>query len=107
MAEHEKEDKQKDEDQQRRIKAKLSANQEFAKAIKFLSLGTTFLKYGALGPPKQRHVFLQENGKRLCWKDPGASSSKSSRYIIIKEIDNITDGRLTKKFKRFKTESIN
>ena len=73
--------------------------------MKGLILGTTFLKYGALGPPKQRHVFLQENGKRLGWKDPGATSTKKSRVIILREITAIIDGRETKKFKRYKAGS--
>jgi hypothetical protein len=58
-----------------------------------------------MGPPKQRHVFLLENGKRLIWKDPGATTTKKSRYLVIKEISQIIDGRTSKKFKRFKTES--
>ena len=45
-------------------------------------------------------MFLQENGKKLCWKDPGAVKVKS--FILIKDILRITDGRDTKKFKRFK-----
>ena len=76
---------------------------EYIKAFKELSLGTTFLKYGSMGQPKNRHVFLFENGKRLCWKDPGGNKAKS--YITIKDIIEITDGRDTKKFKRFKATS--
>lgn len=58
-----------------------------------------------MGPPKQRHVFLLENGKKLAWKDPGATSTSGSRFIVLKEILRIEEGRDTKKFKRFKTES--
>jgi len=58
-----------------------------------------------MGPPKHRHVFLQENAKRLCWKDPGGASSSGSRFIVLKEIDKIEEGRGTKKFRRFKTDS--
>jgi len=50
-------------------------------------------------------VYLQENGKRLCWKDPGAAFGKKSKNILLKEIMQITEGRDTKKFKRFKPES--
>jgi hypothetical protein len=56
-----------------------------------------------MGQPKQRHVFLNENGKKICWKDPGATKPKS--YIMIKDIIKITEGRDTKKFKRFKAVS--
>jgi hypothetical protein len=57
-AEQEKEDKERQSEQQRRQRVKEAQNQEYAKATKSLTLGTTFLKYGAMGPPKQRHVFL-------------------------------------------------
>jgi hypothetical protein len=78
-----------------------------------LTLGTTFLKYGAMGPPKHKHVYLQENGKRICWKEIGGVGSSGigkadgggNKYIVIKEITDIIDGRTSKKFKRFKTES--
>lgn len=50
-------------------------------------------------------MFLQENGKRLNWKDPGSTSTKKSRYLVIKEISQIVEGRGSKKFKRFKTDS--
>eukprot|EP00347_Sterkiella_histriomuscorum_P011376 403372690 len=87
-------------EQQKRTLERQQMTQEYIKAFKELSLGTTFLKYGAMGQPKNRHVFLFENGKRLCWKDPGGNKSKS--YILIKDITKITLGRETKKFKRFK-----
>lgn len=86
-----------------RNQIKQQMTQEYIKAFKELSLGTTFLKYGALGQPKQRHVFLFENGKRLCWKDPGGNKAKS--FIMIKDIQKITNGRETKKFKRFHASS--
>ena len=105
QSEMEKEEKMKSEEQQKRLKAKQIQNQEYARAVKALSLGITFLKYGAIGQPKTRHVFLQENGKKLCWKEPGGAASKKSRCIILKEINQITEGRDTKKFKRFKSES--
>ena len=60
-----------------------------------------------MGPPKHKHVYLQENGKRICWKEQGASGSNGNRYVVIKEITGISDGRDSKKFKRFKTESAN
>jgi len=41
----------------------------------------------------------------LCWKDPGAASTSGSRSIVVKEILKVEEGRDTKKFKRFKTES--
>jgi len=43
------EEKAKAEEQQRRLKAKQAQNQEFARAVKALTLGVTFLKYGAIG----------------------------------------------------------
>lgn len=61
---------------------------EYIKAFKELSLGLTFLKYGRMGQPKNRHVFLSENGKLLCWKDPGGEKYKS--YIQVKDIAKIT-----------------
>lgn len=54
------------------------------------------MKYGAKGKPKYKHVFLYENGKRLCWKEPG--STKIGSYILMKDITKITNGRETKKF---------
>ena len=60
-----------------------------------------------MGPPKHKHVFLQDNGKRICWKEQGASGSNKNQFLVIKEITEIKDGRETKKFKRFKTESAN
>ena len=76
---------------------------EYIKSFKVLAIGTTFLKYGAMGQPKNRHIFLSENGKILCWKDPGSAKSKSQ--IMIKDIQKVTHGRETKKFKRFKNYS--
>ena len=105
QVEQEREDRERQLEQQKRQRAKEAQNQEYAKAVKALTLGTTFLKYGAMGPPKQRHVFLQENGKKLCWKEPGATSASGSRCIVVKEILKIEEGRDTKKFRRFKTES--
>ncbi len=52
LAEQEKEDRERQQEQQKRQRAKEAQNQEYAKAIKALTLGTTFLKYGAMGPPK-------------------------------------------------------
>ena len=68
-----------------------------------------------MGPPKHKHVFLQENGKRICWKElggggsggAGGNSGGGNKYIVIKEITSILEGRQTKKFKRFKAESDN
>lgn len=87
----EKEEKAKIKETEKRIQEKQTITQTYAKAFKHLQLGTIFLKYGALGQPKQRHVFLNENGKKLCWKDPG--STKAKNYILIKDIKQITDGR--------------
>jgi hypothetical protein len=56
-----------------------------------------------MGQPKHKHVFLFENGKRLCWKEPGSGKAKS--YILIKDIQRITNGRETKKFKRFPAQT--
>jgi nitrous oxide reductase accessory protein NosL len=82
---------------------KASKNNGYGRSYKALMLGTIFLKYGARGQPKQRHVYLQDNGKRLSWKDPGAT--KASNWITVKDIIRITNGRETKKFKRFKAVS--
>jgi len=57
---------------------------ESGKAYKELLQGTIFIKYGKYGNPKSRHVYLFDNGKRLCWKDPGAQKHKSS--IVVKDI---------------------
>ena len=42
---------------------------------------------------------MYKNGKRLCWKDPLATKAK--REILVKDILRFTNGRDTKKFKRF------
>jgi len=48
-------------------------------------------------------VYLFENGKRLSWKDPGGN--KEHGFILIKDIQRITNGRETKQFKRFPHQS--
>ena len=59
-----------------------------------MELGKIFLKYGALGQPKQKHVYLGDNGKKICWKDPGvATLKKEKKYILVKDITDIKDGR--------------
>ncbi|CDW77822.1 UNKNOWN [Stylonychia lemnae] len=100
VQQQQKEERDRSIEQQKRKLEKQQIQLEYIKAFKVLAIGTTFLKYGAMGQPKYRHIFLSENGKILCWKDPGAQKSKSQ--ILIKDIQKITHGRDTKKFKRFK-----
>ena len=56
-----------------------------------------------MGQPKQKHVYLGDNGRKICWKDPGVGSKKKEKkFILIKDISEIKHGRETKKFNRFK-----
>ena len=41
---------------------------EYSEAIEYLTNGTTFVKYGRQGQPKERHIFYHE--KCICWRDP-------------------------------------
>ena len=41
---------------------------------------------------------MSDNGKELCWKDPGAVKSKSK--IKVKDIEDIKDGWESDKFKK-------
>ena len=69
--------------------------------------GATFLKYGRRGNPKPRHIFLID--KAISWREPGSSfmpdmkkAKKAIRYMPLLECTNITVGRESDAFKRFK-----
>ena len=86
-----------------------------AKALKELLDGEVFLKYGAFGYPKQKHVYF--DGVSLRWrastKEGHAGIAKSTevnsgKCINLKESEGeieVTYGRKTKAFKRFSVSS--
>lgn len=73
-------------------------------ASEYLQNGATFIKYGRRGKPKPMHIFMFE--RTICWRDPRDTSlpnlKNGERQIPLRLIKEITDGRVTPVFKRFK-----
>ena len=75
-------------------------------ALEFLMNGLTFVKYGQKGAPKPRHIFLHD--KFICWRDPkdisipDLKTKKRKRYIPLKEITRVEEGRGAKTFAKYK-----
>ena len=53
-------------------------------------------------------MYLGDNGKKICWKTPGAGpQKKEKKYIWVKDIVDIVEGREEKNFKKYKAVSEN
>ena len=67
--------------------------------------GTTFLKYGRKGKPKERHIFYHE--KCIGWRETDSREvpdvkKGNSRLIRLTEIQEVREGRVGKVFDRYK-----
>ena len=83
-----------------------------SEAMEYLTNGVTFLKYGRRGRPKPRHVFLID--KAISWREPGSTNmpakkdqKKFIRYMPILDLKEISIGRESDVFKRFKIKKEN
>ncbi len=65
-----------------------------------MTTGDVFLKYGRMGSPHNRYVFLSENQQRLCWQDKERTGVV--RFVLTGEIRDVELGSTrTKVFQRY------
>lgn len=91
--------------QKKKTQERKQQTHQEAEAYEYLSIGSTFIKYGKRGQPKVRHVLCHSTN--LFWRDPKDSNlpdekKKGQRCIPIKDISGYVLGRTTKNFERFK-----
>ena len=77
------------------------AKSELSTAIGELHAGFTFIKYGRYGNPHSKLVNIDDFKEKIIWKNP--RKPMHSKYILIKDIVNIVEGREGKNFKKYPT----
>ncbi len=65
-----------------------------------ITTGDVFLKYGRMGSPHNRYVFLSENQQRICWQDQERKGTV--RFVLAADIRDVELGSTrTKVFQRY------